>query len=543
MQEKKQDQRYYWLGYFLEVILLVALFALSHGNPPPDANEAHYLAKAKHYWNPAFCPTDFFLSSADAHLLFYWSFGWLTQLFELSTVAWIGRCISWAILATGLVSLGRKLAAESGAGLLLGCSFVVLTESCHLAGEWVVGGFEAKTVAYGLAVWGIVKGLDGKWGLVWWLTGAAAAFHVLAGGWIVFCLLVVRGYCLVKTKTKPATREWVGLLGGGVLSLLGLVPGLMLSSSDAAVAAEANRLYVHVRLAHHLVVTSFATVRVVSFLMLVAGTWICWRLTSKWRTSSQSLLFGLAIVSLGIALTGVLVTIGLGDDSPLQHRLLRFYFYRTSDVLVPLVASTLITVIVCNVSRETGSGVRLRGSFLLVLAGLYLGNSLSDRYWDPRPRGDILALPHSKKQDLSERRANTLRIHRHWQLACMWMKNNTPADAIAITPLRQQTFKWYAHRGEVVTRKDMPQDAASLLQWHERRESVYPLVDGRRGLGRVPNDYIAANCERYRADYLVLTQFSSVSRRRFEGDSRFVKKFPPAGKFSYYAVFEYVGGE
>ena len=36
------------------------------------------------------------------------------------------------------------------------------------------------------------------------------------------------------------------------------------------------------------------------------------------------------------------------------------------------------------------------------------------------------------------------------------------------------TFKWYAGRAEVVNWKDVPQDAASLKEWHERFQHVYP---------------------------------------------------------------------
>ena len=187
--------------------------------------------------------------------------------------------------------------------------------------------------------------------------------------------------------------------------------------------------------------------------------------------------------------------------------------------------------------------MRLSGSILLLVVGLYLADALGDRYWDPRPRSDVLTLPKSKKKDPLARKENTLRIHRHWQLACLWMKNHSSRDSIAITPLRQQTFKWYSGRGEVVTRKDMPQDAKSLMEWNERRNAVYPFIDGSRSLSRVGNDLLAANCARYDADYLVLTQFSEETRHRFDKDTRFRKMFPPPGKFSYYGVFKFVGSQ
>src|SRR5262245_62161222 len=82
-----------------EVVWLLLLFYLYAGSPPPDAGESHYLVKAKHYWNPAWCPLDLFLNSQDAHFSYYWAFGWLTRHFSLETTVWIGRLATWLLLA------------------------------------------------------------------------------------------------------------------------------------------------------------------------------------------------------------------------------------------------------------------------------------------------------------------------------------------------------------------------------------------------------------------------------------------------------------
>ena len=50
-----------------EIALIFALFFIHGAAPVPEVNEPHYLAKAKHYWNPDWCSRDFFLQSADAH--------------------------------------------------------------------------------------------------------------------------------------------------------------------------------------------------------------------------------------------------------------------------------------------------------------------------------------------------------------------------------------------------------------------------------------------------------------------------------------------
>ena len=54
-----------------ETVLVFLIFFIQGAWPVPEVNEAHYLSKAKHYWNPQWCDQDFFCNSADAHQVFY----------------------------------------------------------------------------------------------------------------------------------------------------------------------------------------------------------------------------------------------------------------------------------------------------------------------------------------------------------------------------------------------------------------------------------------------------------------------------------------
>ena len=61
--------------------------------------------------------------------------------------------------------------------------FVGLMDRCQMAGEWVVGGVEAKGIAYVLVFLGLDSLVRDRWNRALLLFGAAAAFHVLVGGW------------------------------------------------------------------------------------------------------------------------------------------------------------------------------------------------------------------------------------------------------------------------------------------------------------------------------------------------------------------------
>lgn len=82
-----------------EVVLIVLVFFIAAGWPPPEMNEPHYLGKARHFWQPDWIRGDFFLNAHDTHLIFYITLGWLAKLMPLEAMAWCGRFLTWGLLA------------------------------------------------------------------------------------------------------------------------------------------------------------------------------------------------------------------------------------------------------------------------------------------------------------------------------------------------------------------------------------------------------------------------------------------------------------
>ena len=60
--------------------------------------------------------------------------------------------------------------------------FVLLTEQTHMAGEWIIGGVEAKGFAYVLVFLGLEAMVRDRWNRAWLLWGAASLLHVVVGG-------------------------------------------------------------------------------------------------------------------------------------------------------------------------------------------------------------------------------------------------------------------------------------------------------------------------------------------------------------------------
>ena len=230
-------------------------------------NESHYLCRLKHYWNPTWCEGDLFLQSPDTQVVFIWLFGWITRFVSLTATAWIGRAVAWAAIAWAWQRLSWRILPRRFAAVLSAALFIGLTYYMHLAGEWVVGGVEGKCFAYAFVLWALREMLDDRWNRVWLLLGAATAFHPLVGGWsgvvcagdlvdceVVCCpLSVVSCQSSVVRKTFRLTKILPGLIGGGLIGLVGIVPALALTwNVPADVVAESNRIYVFDRLPHHL---------------------------------------------------------------------------------------------------------------------------------------------------------------------------------------------------------------------------------------------------------------------------------------------------
>jgi hypothetical protein len=503
----------------IEVLLILLVFFVYAGWPVPEVNEPHYLGKAKHYWNPAWCQHDFFLETADAHQTFYWCFGWLTLLVPLPVVAWVGRFLTWTLIALGWRRLSFLLVPKPLAAVLSAALFVGLLDRFNLAGEWVVGGIEAKGFAYALVLFAIAEMLLGRWNRVWLLLGAAAAWHVLVGGWSVLAAGFV---WLCKGRTRaPLKSHWLGLIGGGLLALVGLAPAVWLTQgADPAIVAQANEIYVFGRLPHHLALHALTTeelqMRVLRNLFpLITFVLLAWLLP---RSRGKRRLATFVLATMLMALTGAAISVATWNDPQLAAGLLRYYWYRLYDFALPLGASLFTVALIAQLFTIKRNLATLLLLVVMLFPAGHLGRIVLRRMHDPRAPAD------RKLTDAAD-----------WKAACEWIRAETPQDAIFMTPRGNSTFKWYANRGEVVNHKDIPQDSAGIVEWQSRIDTLYPEVpteDGtrRKSVGRLSEAELLAAAKKYGAGYLVTRKYIPL-------------QFPVVYKNGTYIVYKLVKGD
>ena len=504
----------------------MGLFFIYAGDPAPAVNEAHYLIKAKNFWDPTFCAGDLFASSGKAHTTFYWTFGWFTQVVSLEATAWIGRLVGWLMLAIGLRRCSRSIGLPAFYSLGVAVLWLVGIQYGNLAGEWVVGGIEAKVPAYAMVLIGISEVIRRKWSRAWIWFGGASAFHVLTGGWAVIAAtfaFVVTERWLRRPDESPVGFFSVGLFIGGALSLFGLVPALALtlgaSPEDNATAA---RIYSYVRIRHHLLPSDFPIQWFIRHGVL-AGCLIAVTCIGRHSPGQRRLLW-IALGALVIALFGLIVGFLPAYAPDLAAKLLRYYWFRLSDAIVPLVlALWLMQSFPSEMTALRSESRRYAATLLLLLAVGVFGWSASQRI--------RLGIPPSTSNRLLgvEMDANVerqRRSHADWVAVCDWVRVAMPSNEVLLTPRHQQTFKWYSGRAEVVNWKDVPQDAAALLEWNRRFDDVYPKRLGSVPLNsmRVPIGY--AKLRSYRKQYGV--RFMVVDNRIATKRLPLVKIYPVA---------------
>jgi hypothetical protein len=392
------------------------------------------------------------------------------------------------MLAFGLQRLCAAVFDRRFASVGVALIWIAGIEYGNLAGEWVVGGIEAKVPAYGLVLWALGELVHRRWNRVWLLLGAASAFHVLSGGWAVVAATVA-WWMTERSRSDRVPFFTPSLFLGGAIALFGLVPALALTmGADPEDSRVAARIYSYYRIKHHLLPADFYPLWFIRHGILIGGMTVGWVYFRKWDDGIRRLGW-FATGALGIAVIGLIVGFLPHVAPDLAAKLLRYYWFRLSDAVVPL----MVAVVAVKAMVDRRGGVRGLGVVVLGLAIVLVGNS--------QYRRSRLGVPPSVSNDLLGRDVGaSVDVQRavfgDWLKVCRWARASTEEDEVFLTPRHQQTFKWYAHRAEVVNWKDVPQDADALREWYRRFHQIYPR---RLGHVRVTIRYDAL--QEYRRDY------------------------------------------
>ncbi len=487
----------------IEIALVFVVFFLHGAWPTPDVNETNYIIKALHFWNPDTYTGDFFLDTADAHAGYYWVFGWLTQWVSLDAAAWIGRATTWLLLAIAWRGLSFALISKPWIAVLSAELFVLLNEQTQMAGEWIIGGVEGKGFAYAFVFWALHALVRGKWNLAWILLGPAVSLHAVVGVWAMVCLAVA---WIATPKQRPSLLSMLPSMAVGLLlATPGLWFGIQLNQGiDFATATAAAKIQVFERLPHHLQPYQFREgylqrhiLSVVLFLLLSsAASTTPGDRRFRWFIGGAILL----------AIVGFMLACWSRFSPDFASLLLRFYWFRLSDCMVPLGISLvgLQYLVSLQTTRKIAARWWLAG--LLILSTIDLASHTRHVPWlSSRPEATI---PRSDRNV----------VYEDWRKVCDWVAENTPPGSVFITPRTSYTFKWHTRRHETANSgrseaanwKDMPQDGKKIVEWSQRLQEIFstgstdPKEKWYESLSQAGVEHLQNMAAKYGAQYAIV---------------------------------------
>jgi len=539
-----RGQKRFWstppfLRITARLLAVTAVLAAAGAWPAPDTNESHYLCKARHAWDPSWCRGDFFLESPEAHQVFYRLLGPAAAWLPLPVAAWLGRSAGWLAIAAGLCTVTasvvpdgpRKPSAKAssadagedsgawgplGSALLLAALYSLAVRHTTASGEWVIGGSEGKVFAWGLVLAGAGLLASGRTAAAWLAFACASTLHVLVGGWAMLAWI---GACLwnrVVGEAWPraagprkgsdphpfdppmaAALPWpsvAALVLGAVLALAAVLPAFALSRGvSPADAAEATRIYVVERLPHHLLVRTFAE-GLVSRHLLAVGFAFSLAAMLVAGGGPRAIPLRRLTVFVGAAAAIAAAGCGLSLLEPFAPRitygLLRYYWFRLSDGLVPLLLACGLVVFLRRPRRGVAGWLPIA-----TVAGLLLVDLAHEsRHW-PLPGRWIAS------------RADRHVAAQAWEEACQWIASNTPSDAVFLTPRGSATFQWRTGRAEVVSWKHVPQSLAGILEWRRRIDDCFARPEGGRmavSTSQLGPERVREVADRYGAGWIIV---------------------------------------
>ena len=469
-------------NFFLNLAFLLAsilLLAPSLG-PVPSSNENAYLLLMAQQWDPTLLARDWtFAAPVYSHLIFSFLFGSLTVPFSMEAAGWIGRILSWLLILIALVRLGRHFDIPPWM-ISLSIFLWLLYQQSPVGGEFVLGTFEAKSVAYIFLFFSLAELAQGKDLLGSFLLGLCFTFHGVVGMW---ALLGV-GLSVLFLR-YPLAR----LVKMAACVLVAAAPGLIIIwptiSGSWSFTQEQAKFFALEAAPFHLDPMSFPKRDVFALLSLFFFDWLYFRSAA----SNKALRF----LNYFLIFLGLFSLLGLIARLAGYYRFLFYFPFRLFPIFVPLFFFfSLMSVCQHNVfARPAGRKLLAVG----ILALLCL----------PSAVGELI--------DQTKRHYGYFTQYYDWddlQRTFIWVSANTPKDSIIILPpWRKESF--YLTKRATIAHWASPR-MDRFKEWQERIRALlgdFSVEDEHLGrkwenhYNQLSETDIASIVEKYGGDYLI----------------------------------------
>jgi hypothetical protein len=446
------ETRNYWLFALLLAPLLLA-FVPPHG--VLSTNEEHYIGMAMLFPSGVpsdpnsalfgFMPHTFVFSSLTKSLV---------QLFGYEATQIIGRLLLVIAYSFSLAKLFRTISLPVVEAWIVLIIFFGVDQHI-LGGEWLFGGYEPKTLAYPLVLFGVAFVLERRVRLAVALFAAATYCHFLVGGfWLAFGLLYL-ALNRVPFKTLVKMVALYVVLSAPVIYLVFAAHFDDLVGDVSGANYSARWIYKYFSQPHHTAPFSsvwefrkWAPGIFSSFAMLVICVGL---LRGRSRKQGDLALFTAIPVSWLIIATGLTFV-------DREGYLAGFLMFRPSSVALLLFLSQVAIYLRENTGVALQSG---RFAALILLLAM----------WGPKIGEDALGPIYRVANDREERAL----------LSSFVQEDSRPSDVFLVDPDLAPEFLDFERktgRPSFVMDVFIPTESAQIVTWYLRRELRNAIFSG-----------------------------------------------------------------
>ena len=431
-------------------------------------NEMDIMPYAKSIFNNMWLEKDWYLNLKIPYRYFFsYPVGFFANTFGFVKTTFIGRLVSYIFIAYALNVLIRSIKSKSHNSLFYFSIIIFFNTfpSGNGAGEWMVGGFETKVFAYGFSILSLSAFLlnQHKKGLLF--AGLSLSFHLLVGIYNLFCLIPVlllyqretKSYFLKILKSLPI------FIFAGIVGIYAIIYQLFFIEND--INNLGWDIYVNIRVPRHTLPNFFPL-----------NTWIYFTLFTlinlffffKSKKKELKILSSYALFSIIISLIGITIFFLLGTG-----HYLKYYFFRFSDIMLPLITIINITIFIINILETKYPKHSNKLKYVFIIIALFImvpkiNNFVSNFIY--------------KSQQIREKTSSDV-------LMADWVKKNTTKNKIFITQPLNSYFYINYERSMFVSWKHSPQNNKDIIEWYNRLKALNKGKDFKT-IGEIKPNYL-----------------------------------------------------
>jgi hypothetical protein len=439
--------------FFVSAIFLCTYSFL--GKSLLKGNEIDVLVTAKHFMNKSWIPNDWYLNlNIDYRNLFNIIAGSISLVFPLWVVAVIGRIITSILFSFVIYKFAKLFNIKTFLVLIFLFVWYNFFDSL-VAGEWILKGFDTKSFAYIFSLLSLYYAVKNNYLKMFLFSGLSISFHVLVGIYSLFCIFIaiIINIKYHKLYIKNIIKSVYAFFITGFYGIFIVIKMLFINQNvDKKLA---SLIYVCRRVSHHVLPSSWeGYIWIIKFIVMIIFTILVFILINDKRFK---------MLSVFILSSSLLFTIGLTLFKLNKIELLKFYWFRLPDVIMPLLSLFLLFCLIQRYLYVIYININIKNLFKKIINTLSVIAIIIIIFICFK---DIFFI--TKKRMKENKNYTYKNVEKNFENALIWINKNTPEDCTVLSYPFIDEIYIITERATFVSYKHSPQSEKDILEWYDR---------------------------------------------------------------------------